>query len=283
MITFTVKGRKFYSLSYGIIFCCKYLLLEPSTNYRLPIFRIRFCLNVLFNRCPFDVVDSETNTTESCSAMNLPEFAKASEIPPDVTMNFIPGYWGDNWWGWYADFFYPAMELLQTAPFIPTRGNHEKCGRGGYGYFLFLSPNEPDENEDVLQCETQSKIYDIKFKNEQFLVVDDSEINPLNKGVDHFIPGECPPPLGDGEYYVPLDQPLSDEASIDNIKIYTEHLQRMEKYSQNYGTNFYVGHRPLLGLGCNEGEFVTLDWTLQQSLGPNTLDRISAIISGHMQ
>jgi hypothetical protein len=237
----------------------------------------------LLNRCPYNVFDSESNSTESCSAINQPEFAKASEIPPNLTMNFIPGYWGDNWWGWYADFFYPAMKLLETAPLIPTRGNHEKCGRGGYGYFLFLSPNERDEDADVLLCETQSKIYDIKFKNEQFLLIDDSEINPLNKGVDHFIPGECPPPLSDGEYYVPLAQTLPDDESKDNIQTYTAYLQTMEKYSQNYETNFYVGHRPLFGLGCNEGEFVALDWTLQQSLGPNTLDRVSAIISGHMQ
>ena len=51
----------------------------------------------------------------------------------------------DNWWGWWADFFYPAMSLFSAAPIIAARGNHEICSRGGYGYFLLLSPFEISE------------------------------------------------------------------------------------------------------------------------------------------
>jgi len=31
-----------------------------------------------------------------------------------------------------------AMNMLKTAPIIPTRGNHEICSRGGFGYFMFM-------------------------------------------------------------------------------------------------------------------------------------------------
>lgn len=72
--------------------------------------------------------------------MNAVRFEMDMNWPQDVTMNFVPGAFGDNWYGWWADFFWPSMKLLQKAPIIPTRGNHEVCDRGGYGYFFFLSP-----------------------------------------------------------------------------------------------------------------------------------------------
>jgi hypothetical protein len=46
--------------------------------------------------------------------------------------------WGDNWNSWNADFFQPAAPLLQAAPWIMVRGNHEDCDRGGPGWFMLL-------------------------------------------------------------------------------------------------------------------------------------------------
>ena len=51
--------------------------------------------------------------------------------------------WGDNWATWKADFFAPGAELLQAAPWVVTRGNHEECKRSGKGWFRFLDPNLP--------------------------------------------------------------------------------------------------------------------------------------------
>jgi len=45
---------------------------------------------------------------------------------------------GDNWDTWNADFFTPAEPLLDAAPWIMARGNHEVCGRAGKGWFIFL-------------------------------------------------------------------------------------------------------------------------------------------------
>jgi calcineurin-like phosphoesterase family protein len=63
-----------------------------------------------------------------------------------------PGHWkdcgetpyGDNWLTWAADFFIPAADLLQAAPWIVTRGNHETCKRTGLGYALLLDPTPVD-------------------------------------------------------------------------------------------------------------------------------------------
>lgn len=49
--------------------------------------------------------------------------------------------WGYGWDTWQADFFTPAAPLLEKAPFVLVRGDHEICTRGGQGWFRFLDPN----------------------------------------------------------------------------------------------------------------------------------------------
>ena len=56
----------------------------------------------------------------------------------------------------------------------------------------------------------------------------------------------------------------------------------LEGMSSTEDTNFLVAHHPLLHIGCFNGAIMTMDWTMQNSLSPTTLDRVSAIFSGHM-
>ena len=139
-------------------------------------------------------------------------------------------------------------------------------------------------------CLEQYPPYAVRFQHEQFLVMDDSMINPLRKGVDHYMntPQGCPGAPEEGQ---PLIEPVRENRYLDpenaeetrqQVEVYTKWFKVIEVLSQNRESNFYVGHRPVLGIGCNYTSVVTLDWTLQQSLGPNTLDRISALITGHM-
>ena len=131
--------------------------------------------------------------------------------------------------------------------------------------------------------------YAVRFEHEQFLVMDDSLINPLRKGVDHFMVSDqgCPGAPEDGSTIVPIREnryldPKTKNETDTQVAIFTNWFKRIEELSQGRENNFYVGHRPILGIGCNYTDIVTLDWTLQESLGPNTLDRISALITGHM-
>ncbi|HYH11937.1 MAG TPA: metallophosphoesterase [Thermomicrobiales bacterium] len=48
--------------------------------------------------------------------------------------------YGDTWATWEADFFAPAAPLLDAAPWIVMRGNHEDCTRNGEGWFRYLDP-----------------------------------------------------------------------------------------------------------------------------------------------
>lgn len=138
-------------------------------------------------------------------------------------------------------------------------------------------------------CLSKFPPYNVRFENEQFLVMDDSQINPLRGGVDHYMntPEGCPEAPTDGSLIVPVREnryldPDEAEKARQQVELFTDYFQQIEELSAERETNFYVGHRPVLGIGCNYTSIVTLDWTLQQSLGPTTLDRISGIISGHM-
>jgi Calcineurin-like phosphoesterase len=50
---------------------------------------------------------------------------------------------GDNWPTWRADFLDPATPLLAAAPWVVVRGNHERCRRGGKGWFRLIDPYPP--------------------------------------------------------------------------------------------------------------------------------------------
>lgn len=78
--------------------------------------------------CPINNTDSMDGERKDCSGVNLPEHGTEKTIAEDTVMNFIPGEYGDNWWGWWGDFFWPFMGLLNVAPLIALRGNHEICG-----------------------------------------------------------------------------------------------------------------------------------------------------------
>ena len=62
----------------------------------------------------------------------------------------ITGCQGSPWsYGfdtWEADLFRPAASLMQAAPWIMVRGNHEECLRGGQGWFRFLDTRPFAEN-----------------------------------------------------------------------------------------------------------------------------------------
>jgi hypothetical protein len=48
------------------------------------------------------------------------------------------GPWGDRWETWTAEFFDPAEPLLEAAPWVFARGNHESCKRGWRGWYALL-------------------------------------------------------------------------------------------------------------------------------------------------
>jgi hypothetical protein len=76
---------------------------------------------------------------------------------------------GDNWEAWNADFFEPAAELLASAPWVFTRGNHEDCQRSWRGWFYYFDPRPWDGS-----CKEYSAPYVVKLGKFQLAVVDSS-------------------------------------------------------------------------------------------------------------
>ena len=58
---------------------------------------------------------------------------------------FVP--WADVFDSWNGDLFLPAATLLEAAPWVMVRGNHESCGRGARGWFALLDPHPYDINQ----------------------------------------------------------------------------------------------------------------------------------------
>ena len=115
--------------------------------------------------------------------------------------------------------------------------------------------------------------------------MDDNKIQPLKGGIDHFDFGSQCPGAEDfpDNTLIPKENPRTDtDQANKDIKLFKSHFQKIEQLSKQRDNNFYVGHRPLFAIACNKTTYVTLDWTLQQSLSKNTLNRISGIINGHM-
>ena len=56
--------------------------------------------------------------------------------------------WGYGWDAWEADLFAPARKLLEAAPWIVVRGNHESCSRAGQGWWRFLDPRPVAARQD---------------------------------------------------------------------------------------------------------------------------------------
>ena len=59
---------------------------------------------------------------------------------------------GDTWAVWRSDFFSPARLLLDTAPWVFVRGNHEECDRGGIGWARTLDPYPFNPREGIDGC-----------------------------------------------------------------------------------------------------------------------------------
>eukprot|EP00928_Gymnodinium_smaydae_P021914 TRINITY_DN18586_c0_g1_i4.p1 TRINITY_DN18586_c0_g1~~TRINITY_DN18586_c0_g1_i4.p1 ORF type:complete len:314 (+),score=46.02 TRINITY_DN18586_c0_g1_i4:580-1521(+) len=134
--------------------------------------------------------------------------------------------WGDNWKGWYSDFYQPSLRLLAAAPWVVLRGNHEICDRGGHGYFLFLDPRPLPAHWDASYCLKRTDAYAVPFLREQFLVLDSADINTAYKDIDD--PGynnRCP------RAHVPnpisrFDDPSQKyEVIVDDIKYFRSQFE----------------------------------------------------------
>ena len=239
--------------------------------------------------CPYP-----NNNNASCSGINLSRrYSFNGSNDEREIMNFVPGSWGDTFWTWWADFFYPSLEALSSVPWIALRGNHESCSRAGNGWFLLLSADPyPVDAIGGSHCLDYTEPRKISFQDEQFLVIDDSGIEPKDHGFDglQFVEGDCPTEMGSDlpspevmNRFLATNPEQDCEHIYAQLDTFTHYFERVREMSvESDKMNFYLGHRPIFGIACNDTKLLSMDWTLQCSLACSTFDYISALFSGHM-
>ena len=193
----------------------------------------------------------------------------------------LPGAWGDNWKGWFADFFAPSISLLSQAPWIVLRGNHERCDRGGAGYFLFLDPKRYPDVRGGYFCSDYTEPYVVPFANEQFLIMDTAMVDDVD--VDDVCPRESyQRKIFPSNRLEDPDQDTNRKEILEQVDLYRQQFDKIENMKLPNVTNFLLSHHPIFGIKCNKGRYESTEWTLQQALPTSTLDGISATIHGHV-
>jgi hypothetical protein len=79
---------------------------------------------------------------------------------------------GDTWSVWKEDFFDPAEALLNTAPWVMVRGNHEECSRGGIGWARTLDPYAYDAKSRREGCLGPQQPYAVDLGGLTMMVMD---------------------------------------------------------------------------------------------------------------
>jgi hypothetical protein len=176
--------------------------------------------------------------------------------------------WGYGWDTWRDDFFLPGASLLQAAPLVAVRGNHESCARAGQGWWRLLSPLPLLPQRD---CNDASND-DIGDYSDPYAV-----------------------PLGNGAQLILLDTSNTSGAPVPHGDIreikYRDMYNKMDALSQKADYNIGANHQPILGFTAKQdakGKLSVLPGNqgIQSVFGAiNPLimpPRINAMLSGHV-
>lgn len=136
----------------------------------------------------------------------------------------VPGPCGDDWATWEADFFRPAGDLLDAAPWVFARGNHEDCNRGGRGWFRFLDPRDFPASG----CEKTTEPYAVRVPGVGRLLILDTACAPWYS--------DCWPGTVDGRQ-------VNDSASA--VRTYAAQMRRVAELAAGDEPAWLVTHTPL--------------------------------------
>jgi predicted phosphodiesterase len=157
--------------------------------------------------------------------------------------------YGYDWPGWNADFFAPAASLLQAAPWIFVRGNHEDCGRAWQGFYFFLDPRDFSQLSPCASPYTDP--YVVKLGSQNFAVLDSALANDV-------------------------------KAPEDEVKEYSRQLKSIVKQGVDKG--WILTHRPIWAFRSTGGKQSPLNATLGAAWEKADLTRsdVSLVLAGHV-
>ncbi|MYM82535.1 metallophosphoesterase [Duganella sp. FT50W] len=217
---------------------------------------------------PFATVAAQAAAWKPDLVIHVGDYHYRENACPEGNAGCAGSPWGYGWDAWDEDFFAPGARLLEAAPWVMARGNHENCLRGGQGYWRFLDPRPLLKGRDCNAAADDdagnySDPYAIPIgQDTQLLVLDTA--NTTWKGLK---PGDT------------------------GYARYRDLYRKVDALSQRAQNNIGISHHPLLGMGADrkaDGGIVLLpgDAGLQASFGSvNPLlfpPAIQAMLSGHI-
>jgi hypothetical protein len=156
---------------------------------------------------------------------------------------------GMRWETWDADYFTPAAPMLEAAPIVFVRGDHEQCERVGKGFFRFLDPFP------LRECLDFTAPYALDFDGLRLVVMDTVQ-------------------AGD------TTAVLSPEVVIER---YRQDFERAKQLAS--GNTWLVSHRPIWGIRPTvaDGSAVeVLNVTVQQALSGPLPHAVDLVLTGHI-
>ena len=217
---------------------------------------------------PFAAVAAAAAKWKPDLVVHVGDYLYRENACPDGNNGCAGSPWGFGWDAWNADFFAPARPLLQAAPWVMVRGNHESCARAGQGWWRLIDPRPLLPGRDCINAGNDdngdySDPYAVPIGGDaQFIVLDTSNT-----------PGGAIP-AGD----------------IREIK-YADMYRKLDALSQQAGYNIGVNHHPILGVTAKADALGNVKLApgnggLQSVFGAiNPLflpPRVNAMLSGHV-
>jgi len=155
---------------------------------------------------------------------------------------------GYGWQAWELDFFQPLQKLLEVAPIIIVRGNHEDCNRAFLGYKELLANSFWTNN-----CESYEAPQLLIFKDLAIIDFDSSSIS------------EIPNELEEGIW----------------VKRFNEIYEKISKL--NIKTTWLVTHKPLYGIIPFKFAYVPGNINLRSYFEKSSLkDKVNLLFAGHI-
>jgi len=143
------------------------LLLIGDTGCRLRALALQNC-NVMAD-WPFRLVADEAAERRPDIVLHLGDLIYREQACPRSDKGCAGSPYGDNWETWKVDFFDPARALLESAPFVFVRGNHEDCNRNQEGWRRFVSAYPYDAGA---ACAPQEPPYRVDLGGATLAVLD---------------------------------------------------------------------------------------------------------------
>ena len=201
---------------------------------------------------PFAQVATAAAATHPDLVIHVGDYHYRENACPSGDAGCAGSPWGYGWDTWNADFFAPARPLLEAAPWVVVRGNHESCNRAGQGWWRLLDPRPLAPQRDCNDAANDnigdySEPYAVPVARDTLFIVFDSSKVGINA--------------------LSTDDPM--------YLTYSLQMRQAFDLGRNVAHSFFMNHHPVLGFAPNPSQKPTGLYPGNQAL-QSVLEAINA-------